>query len=163
MECATTLVAAELESRYWVGIDIWKGAKDIVIDRLEQKSLETSGQDQLALDNQATLNYSGKIDSSSTPPERTDDGLTTLPFPVNMVSNLESELHTSEYSRSHMFEKLVQKQGLVCQGCQRKFDSIRYLHLEHDIVRTNGGLNHISNRILLCEPCKILKNNCFDI
>lgn len=41
--CATTCVAAERLGRKWVGIDIWDGAKDVVLNRLEKEGLAVSG------------------------------------------------------------------------------------------------------------------------
>ena len=35
----------------------------------------------------------------------------------------------------------------------------RFLELEHNTPRSDGGLNHITNRILLCGPCNRLKSN----
>ena len=40
--CATTPVAAEQLGRQWVGMDIWDGAKDIVLQRLAEESMVTS-------------------------------------------------------------------------------------------------------------------------
>ena len=40
--CATTPVAAEQLKRQWVGMDIWDGAKDIVLQRLQDEWLFTS-------------------------------------------------------------------------------------------------------------------------
>ena len=37
--CATTLVAAERLGREWVGMDIWDGAKEVVLGRLEKEGL----------------------------------------------------------------------------------------------------------------------------
>ncbi|MCY3720145.1 MAG: site-specific DNA-methyltransferase [Anaerolineaceae bacterium] len=39
--CATTPVAAEQLKRQWVGMDIWDGAKDIVLERLQKEWLFT--------------------------------------------------------------------------------------------------------------------------
>ena len=39
--CATTPVAAERLGRQWVGMDIWDGAKDIVLQRLQDNWLFT--------------------------------------------------------------------------------------------------------------------------
>ena len=41
----------------------------------------------------------------------------------------------------------------------RTFDDPRYLELDHNTPRSDGGLNHVSNRILLCGPCNRLKSN----
>ena len=54
---------------------------------------------------------------------------------------------------------LIQNNGLVCKGCDRRFDDPRYLQLDHNTPRSQGGLNHISNRMLLCGPCNIAKSD----
>ena len=38
-------------------------------------------------------------------------------------------------------------------------DDPRHLDLDHNTPRSDGGINHISNRILLCGPCYRLKSN----
>ena len=53
--------------------------------------------------------------------------------------------------------------GAKFQGCNRVFDDPRYLELDHNIPRSDGGLNHISNRILLCGPCNRLKSNIYTL
>lgn len=58
-----------------------------------------------------------------------------------------------------MNEILLDENGPVCQGCDREFDNPRYLQLDHNTPRADYGLNHISNRILLCGPCNILMSN----
>jgi len=58
-----------------------------------------------------------------------------------------------------MYEHLLDQHGAKCQGCDRVFDDPRYLELDHNTPRSDGGLNHISNRILLCGPCNRLKSN----
>ena len=35
----------------------------------------------------------------------------------------------------------------------------RYLELDHNTPRSDGGINHLSNRILLCGQCNRLKSN----
>ena len=62
-------------------------------------------------------------------------------------------------SRREMLDYLLRTKGSVCQGCDRKFDDPRYLELDHNTPRSDGGLNHVSNRILLCGPCNKLKSN----
>ena len=58
-----------------------------------------------------------------------------------------------------MYKHLLGQHGLKCQGCNRVFDDPRYLDLDHNTPRADGGINHISNRILLCGPCNRLKSN----
>ncbi len=49
--------------------------------------------------------------------------------------------------------------GTRCAGCDREFDDPLYLQLDHKTPRSEGGLNHISNRMLLCGPCNRIKSD----
>ena len=62
-------------------------------------------------------------------------------------------------SRAEILEFLLEQKGSKCQGCDREFDDSRYLELDHNTPRSDGGLNHISNRVLLCTPCNKAKSN----
>ena len=154
--CATTLVAAERLKRQWVGIDIWDEAHDTVIRRLQKEGLE--GPDGSIRE---ALPLYGKIHYSKEPPERTDDGETAAPFLRVKVRFKEPE--GVKMSRKEMKDKLVKEHGMLCQGCYREFDDPRYLQLDHNTPRSSGGINHISNRILLCGPCNIAKSNIYTL
>ena len=39
------------------------------------------------------------------------------------------------------------------------FDDPLYLKLDHNISRSDGGFNHISDHHLLCGPCSRIKSN----
>ena len=154
--CATTPVAAERLGRQWVGIDIWNKAHETIISRLQGEGLaapdgDTSGQ----------LLTKGQIGYETRPPVRTDDGQEAVPF-------LETKQRVEEpkgprMSRTEMYDVLLSKQGPKCQGCDRVFDDPRYLELDHNTPRSDGGLNHISNRVLLCGPCNKLKSNIYTL
>ena len=47
--------------------------------------------------------------------------------------------------------------------CDRKFDDPRYLELDHNAPRKDGGPNDISNRILLCGPCNRAKSHIYTL
>ena len=154
--CATTLIAAERLGRRWVGIDVWNKAHETVIKRLKGERL--SGPDG---DTGGNLLVEGRITYSREVPERTDDGDEAVPF-------LRTKLKVDEpkdrkMSRAEMLEFLLDQNGSRCQGCDRVFDDSRYLELDHNTPRSDGGLNHISNRILLCGPCNKLKGNRFTL
>ena len=56
-------------------------------------------------------------------------------------------------SRTEIADILIEENGMRCAGCDREFDDPLYLQLDHKTPRSEGGLNHISNRMLLCGPC----------
>ncbi len=62
-----------------------------------------------------------------------------------------------------MYKVLLASQGAKCQGCDRVFDDPWYLELDHNIPRSDGGLKHIGNRILLCGPRNRLKSNIYTL
>ena len=154
--CATTLVAAEKLGRYWVGIDIWNQVHNVVIDRLRKEDL-------LAPDGKpdGKFFHAGKIHYAIAPPQRTDDGLEAVPFLKTKLKVQEPK--DRKMSRAEMVQFLLEQHGSRCQGCNRMFDDPRYLELDHNAPRSDGGINHISNRVLLCGPCNKLKSNRFTL
>ena len=138
--CATTCVAADRLGRDWVGIDIWEKAYEMVQTRLENE-----------------VGPFGDITFTDQLPDRTDDGDTAAPF--LRVKQRVREPEGPRWTRAQMYEHLLEQDGPKCQGCERTFDDPRYLELDHKTPRSDGGLNHISNRILLCGPCNKLKSN----
>ena len=142
--CATTCVAAERLRRQWVGMDIWEEAYKIVTQRLRNE-----------------VGLFGEVHFVEPPPERTDDGETTAPF--LRVKERVKEPPNPHKSRAAMYEFLLGQHGAKCQGCDRSFDDSRYLELDHNTPRADGGWNHISNRILLCGPCNRAKSNIYTL
>ena len=140
--CATTPVAAERLGRQWVGMDIWDGAFDIVKQRME--------------DNRQLLGDIPTIHYATSPPVRTDTGQEAAP---TLVLKLQIPEPGPRMSHAEMKQMLIQNEGVVCKGCLRKFDDERYLDLDHNVPRSDGGINHVSNRMLLCGPCNRAKSN----
>ncbi len=138
--CATTCVAAESLGRQWVGMDIWEKAHEVVVERLRD-----------------TAGLFGDVHFTDQLSERTDDGDTASPF--LRVKERIREPEDRKMSRAEMYDFLLTQHGSKCQGCDRAFDDPRYLELDHNTPRSDGGLNHISNRVLLCGPCNKLKSN----
>ncbi len=148
--CATTLIAAECEGRRWAGIDIWDGAHEVVMERLGRVGLLKTGKG----DGHIAF---GDIHYTRDAPKRTDDGGAAAPF--LRVKKRVDEPKGPTMSREAMLEHLLEQHGTRCLGCDRTFDDPRYLQLDHNTPRSDGGINHLSNRVLLCGPCNVLKSN----
>ena len=159
--CATTCVAAERLGRQWVGIDIWEKAPEVVIERLNKEQLFAPKGTKRTSKNQQNYLFAEDFQFTDKLPERTDDGDTAAPF--LRVKERVKEPEGPVWSRVKMYEYLLEQHGSKCQGCDRTFDDPRYLELDHNTPRSDGGLNHITNRILLCGPCNKLKSNTFTL
>ena len=155
--CATTCVAAEQLGRKWAGIDIWDNAKQVILDSLEREELLETGH---SAQGQGLL-FANDIHFLDVPPVRNDDGDAAAPF--LRVKQRVKEPSGPRWTRAQMYEHLLEQHGAVCQGCDRPFDDPRYLELDHNTPRADGGWNHISNRILLCGPCNKLKSNIYTL
>ena len=154
--CATTCISAERLGRQWVGIDIWERVHEVVIDRLQREGLAAPDGDACG-----RLFTFGDITYRVVPPVRTDHGEEAAPF--LRVRERVIEPPGPRWSRSEMVEHLLAQHGAICQGCDRIFDDPRYLQLDHNTPRSDGGINHITNRILLCGPCNQLKSNIYTL
>ena len=152
--CATTCVAAERLNRQWVGMDIWDRAKEVVIARMKDEGLLSSKTDK---GKHNPYLFAKDLHFTSRMPIRTDDGDEVAP--VLEVTLKRHEPKGKKMSREEMKNELISEQGIMCQGCYRVFDDARYLELDHNTPRSDGGLNHISNRTLLCSPCNKVKSN----
>ena len=146
--CATTPVAAERLGRQWIAMDLWRGAYDLVVRRLNDNR-------------QLLTEIPPSVTLETTPPERTDDKEEAVPF--LQVTERYREPEGPRMSRAEMYEYLLAQYGQRCQGCDRAFDDPRYLELDHNTPRSDGGLNHITNRILLCGPCNRAKSNTYTL
>ncbi len=153
--CATTLVAAERLGRQWIGADIWGKSIHAVIDRFHHAQLEVPEEKQAEW-----LLVKGGVDYTTDLPIRTDEGQEVLPF-LRVKETIKEP--GPKMSRAEMYEHLLKQDGHKCQGCDRIFDDSRYLQLDHNTPRSDRGLNHISNRILLCGPCNNLKSNTYTL
>ena len=142
--CATTPIAAERLGRQWVGMDIWDGALNVVRQCMEDNR-------QLLTDADPEIHY------LSVPPTRTDDGREAAPSLVLKIQIPEPP--GPKMTNAQMKALLVHNNGIVCAGCDRRFDDARYLQFDHNAPRSQGGPNHISNRLLLCGPCNNAKSD----
>ena len=155
--CATTCVAAERLNRQWIGMDIWAGAHEVVIQRLQKEGLITPDGN-----TGGKLFTKGELTYSTEPPVRTDDNIETTAY-LQVQERVMEYGGGKKWSRKEIYEILLTQHGMKCQGCDRVFDDSRYLELDHNTPRADGGINHISNRILLCSPCNRAKSNVFTL
>jgi len=146
--CATTPIAAERLGRRWVGMDLWERAHEIVLDRLSAEHLDTPGK-------RSGLLPRGEVHYETTPPTRKDDTPPSAP----RLETPTRQLRESPMSRAEMFKALIERNGIVCAGCHRRFDDPLYLELDHIRPRADGGSNDLDNRTLLCGPCNRIKSN----
>ena len=155
--CATTLVAAEKLGRQWIGIDIWDKAHEVVIKRLK-KERYLAGPDGK---HDGIIVTEGMITYSKVPPERTDGGSEAVPFLETRMKKFD-ETERDPYTNARKKEILLERHGSVCQGCGIELHE-RYLELDHQLPRADGGSNLLRNRILLCGPCNKLKRHLYTI
>ena len=150
--CATTPVAAEIEGRRWVACDLWTGTVDLVRKRLEQlrsrEATDATGAAQGELGMQPVVLRTETL-------VRSDDRATAAPA----LRTLTRKVAPPSMKREQMVAALIAEHGIACLGCERRFDSARYLELDHRIPRSEGGSNELENRILLCGPCNRTKGN----
>ena len=145
--CATTPIAAELEGRKWLGMDLWDQAPQMVTDRLAREVAVGEGK-------QGDL-LARKVHVRTEPLVRTDDGETAAP----RLKSLKRKLEAPTMSRQAMIDQLKQDHGNICQGCGFEFPHDGFIELDHSLPRTDGGSNGIENRVLLCGPCNRHKSN----
>lgn len=95
---------------------------------------------------------------SNLPP---DDGSPAVP--AFQVTERYAEPPGRRMSRAEMPGHLLAQYGQKCQGCDRVFDDPRYLQLDHNAPRSEGGLNQITNRVLLCGSSNQLKSKAYTL
>ncbi|MCY4465768.1 MAG: DNA methyltransferase [Chloroflexi bacterium] len=155
--CATTPIAAERLDRQWVGMDIWDGARDIVLERLRDYGLIEESQLQ-------NWQLSEAIHYATTPPLRTDHrDVAAAPLQLKAPPQV---LPWQRLTRKQMVTVLIDAQGseggVICAGCGRVLEA-DFMQLDHVHPKAEGGENHIMNRILLCGPCNRRKRNYFTL
>ena len=148
--CATTPVAAERLGRKWIGMDIWDGAYQTILERLESEGLAVEDTDP----EQPHLITTGDVHYETKPPERTDDNEVAAPnFRLKVRRPAEP---WQRITHRGMVNVLVQAQadlnGVICGGCGRTLER-EFMELDHITPKSDRGENHILNRILLCRPC----------
>ena len=143
--CATTPVAAERLGRRWIGMDLWDGCHQIIIDRLNQ------GQQ---------IWQPGHIRLVTNPLEleRTDDAERAAP---HLPSIERRRSRRPQFSRQEMFNILLEEWGIICWGCgfEPPNEDRRHFELDHNNPKGGGGSDELDNRAILCGPCNRAKSN----
>ena len=146
--CATTPIAAERLGRQWVGMDIWDGAHQMVLDRLESEGLAVPNR--RGRRGQGALITFGDIHYETKPPTRTDGG-----EPATLTLRTPTGSRALQYPAPRsQHGKLLTDIGPFCQGCgaDYTFDA-RVLEVDHINPRSQGGTDAYDNLTLLCPPC----------
>ena len=156
--CATTPLAAERQGRQWVGIDIWDGAYQTVLDRLEGEGLAVPEAADIQL-GQQVLTFS-HISYSVTHPIRTDDD--EIPVP-NLRLRIQRPREPWERLTNREIRSILEVAQTVngrigCAGCGRILEG-EFMELDHITPKAENGPDHLLNRILLCRPCNGRKSN----
>ena len=146
--CATTPIAAERLGRQWLGMDIWNGAHQIVLDRLESEGLAVKVDGVRQSNGQRLLTF-GDIHYETTPPTRTDDGEPATPTFRTPTGR------AVRYPRPRtQHATLLADLGPFCQGCGRNYGGdTRVLEVDHVSPKSDGGTDAYENLTLLCPPC----------
>ena len=142
--CATTPVAAERLGRQWIGMDLWEGCHDIIIDRL-------NGEKQIWRPEDVRL--------VTAPPERTDEADKAAPHLQQIELRQDRR---PRFTKDQMKAILIKQWGAICWGCgfeppktnNRAQDAdSRHFDLDHIDPKAEGGSNELDNRAILCRPC----------
>ena len=150
--CATTPVAAEELARQWIGIDIWDKAHETVLMRLHDAGLIANG----ATPSNGSNYHLVAEDVLYTKdiPERTDDE--AIPVPDLKLKIPRPKEPWQRLTHAVMRRILGRAQAVGdrvgCAGCGRTLE-IEFMHLDHREPKSDMGGNHITNRVLLCQPC----------
>lgn len=140
--CATTCVAAERLGRGWIGIDLNKPAREVILKRLRVETTKS-------------MAWGKKVRTPSSPPRRTDKGEEAAPELV-LVS---PRPRSPKLSARELRGQLIIRDGKKCQGCGWIPHRDVYLEVDHRQPKSRNGRDDMHNRVLLCSPCNGIKSN----
>ena len=154
------------QKRQWLGIDIWEGSHELVVKRLVEEGLLKDPEDKqspgtidfLITDEEKITYVDIKKDGL---PERTDDGKEATPYLKTPTAK--TTAFKALRNPEKIKEDLVKRDGQTCQGCDRPFADARYLEIDHNMPRKDGGTNELNNPVLLCSPCNRKKSYKFTL
>ena len=136
----TTLVAAELLDRQWIGIDLWERSGDILLERLKICIKDFNEKEVIYLDK--TLGRTDLSDDSSL-----------------IYYGYKRKLEPWERLSRHRIRQILGKiqesedeEKIICAGCGRCLE-MPFMTLDHINPKSAGGRNSIENRVLICQPC----------
>ena len=108
----------------------------------------------------------GDVHYETKPPERTDEGEVAAPIlrlklqrpmePWQQLTHAEIMVHLLDAQK--VAGTLIETNQIVCAGCGRVLER-EFMELDHILPRSDGGVNDITNRILLCRPCNGYKSS----
>ena len=145
--CATTPVAAERLGRQWLGMDLWTGTYQLVLDRLNAEKQIWRPED---------------VNLITTPPERDDDAGMAAPYLKQIERRRERR---PQFSRDDMKAILIRQWTAICWGCgfEPPNGDDRFFELDHNLPKSQGGHNDLDNRAILCRPCNGRKSDTMTI
>ena len=153
--CATTPIAAERLGRQWVGIDIWEGAYQTVLHRLQAEGLAVKDAVAASEAEQANLLTFGDVHYLTTPPKRTDY---EDPMPYFQTPTAQTRRRYPPPRQQH--QRLLDDIGAYCQGCGANYTfDPRVLEVDHIRPKADGGSDAYDNLTLLCPPCNRAKSD----
>lgn len=159
--CATTCIAAEQLNRRWVGIDIWKKASDVVIERMNKVGLFAPKHTRRSSENLQQYLFAQDFHFTKSLPKRTDDeevSVSRLPTLNRAILASWQRMSNPEIRQELEEAQQDDEDWIVCAGCGRQLEGA-FMELDHILPRSSRGSNDISNRILLCSPCNRKKSN----
>ena len=135
--CATTPVAAERLGRQWIGIDLWDGTYQQVVNRMHDNR-------------QLLVDIPPNVTLADTPPVRTDAGETAALHLATPIAGKRQRYPAPRMQHG----KLLSDIGPFCQGCGHDYNfDPRVLEVDHRQPKSDGGTDAYENLTLLCPPC----------
>ena len=142
--CATACIAAERLGRRWVGIDIWDGAHDLVVQRLEK---ECEGL------------FGGSVHYRTDIPDLRGEDVASTP----QLAQVYQAIKPASMKRDEMMRVLTDQWGMRCWGCGFEAPHIGFLQLDHNLPQSEGGDHELDNRAPMCGPCNMRKSNAMTV